>query len=54
MTKKLIFTFQACINVEYHSKSFKKTKIIIFKKNKKKRLHNFKSLQINYIIKHDE
>ena len=37
MTIKLIFILQACINVEYHSKSFRKVKIIVFKKVKKKR-----------------
>ena len=32
MTKKLIFIFQACIDVEYHSKSFREAKTIVFKK----------------------
>ena len=35
MTKKLIFIFQIYINVEYHSKSFRETKIIMLKKIKK-------------------
>ena len=35
MTKKLILIFQICINVEYHSKSFRETKTIVFKKMKK-------------------
>ena len=35
MTKKLIFIFQACINVEYHSKSFREAKTIVLKKIKK-------------------
>ena len=35
MTKKLIFVFQICINVEYHSKSFRETKTIVFKKVEK-------------------
>ena len=35
MTKKLTFKFQVCINVEYHSKLFRKTKIIMLKKIKK-------------------
>ena len=35
MTKRLISIFQTCINVEYHSKSFRKAKIIGFKKVKK-------------------
>ena len=35
MTKKLIFIFQICINVEYHSKLFRETKIIMLKKMKK-------------------
>ena len=35
MTKKLILIFQICINVEYHSKSFREAKIIMFKKIKK-------------------
>ena len=36
MTKKLIFTFQAFIDVEYHSKLFREVKIIVFKKINKK------------------
>ena len=36
MTKRLTFIFLACINVEYYSKSFRKAKIIVFKKTKKK------------------
>ena len=35
MTKKLTLIFQICINVEYHSKSFREAKIIMFKKIKK-------------------
>ena len=35
MTKRLIFIFQVCIDVEYHSKSFRETKIIVLKKMKK-------------------
>ena len=42
MTKKLIFIFQACINVEYHFKSFRKAKIIIFKKVEKNNYTIFK------------
>ena len=42
MTKKLTFIFQAYINVEYCSKLFRETKIIMLKKMKKKeRLHFF-------------
>ena len=29
MTKKLIFIFQTCIDVEYHSKLFRKAKTIV-------------------------
>ena len=32
MIERLIFIFQACINVEYHSKLFRKAKIIVLKK----------------------
>ena len=32
MPRKLIFLFQACINVEYYSKLFRKAKILTFKK----------------------
>ena len=35
MTKKLIFIFQACINVEYYSKLFREAKTIMLKKIKK-------------------
>ena len=35
MTKRLIFIFQACIDVEYHSKSFREAKTIVLKKIKK-------------------
>ena len=35
MTKKLTFIFQACIDVEYYSKSFRKTKITVIKKVEK-------------------
>ena len=35
MTKRLIFIYQACIEVEYHSKSFRETKTIVLKKIKK-------------------
>ena len=35
MTKKLILIFQICINVEYHSKSFREAKTIVLKKIKK-------------------
>ena len=35
MTKKLIFIYQACIDVEYHSKLFRETKTIVFKEIKK-------------------
>ena len=35
MTKKLTFIFQICINVDYHSKSFREAKIIVLKKMKK-------------------
>ena len=41
MTKKLIFIFRICINVEYHSKSFRETKIIVLKKMKKKAITSF-------------
>ena len=54
ITKRLTSIFQVCINVEYHSKSFREAKIIVFKKMKKKRLHFFESLQINCSIKHNE
>ena len=43
MTKKLIFIFQIYINVEYHSKSFRETKIIMFKKIKKSDYTFFKT-----------
>ena len=42
MTKKLIFIFQACIDVEYHSKSFREAKTIMFKKIKKSDYTSFK------------
>ena len=35
MTKRLIFIFQACIDIEYHSKSFRETKTIMLKKVEK-------------------
>ena len=35
MIERLILIFQACIDVEYHSKSFRKAKIIVLKKIKK-------------------
>ena len=54
MTKRLIFIYQACIDVEYHSNLFRETKTIMLKKIKKKRLHFFQSLQINCSIKQNE
>ena len=36
MTKRLTFIFQVYINVEYYSKSFCETKIILLKKLKKR------------------
>ena len=46
MTKNILFIFQICINVESHSKSFRKAKIIVFKKKffLKKRSHIFQCL----------
>ena len=35
MTKKLIFIFQACLDVEYYSKLFREAKTIVLKKIKK-------------------
>ena len=35
MTKRLTSIFQACIDVEYHSKSFREAKIIVLKKMRK-------------------
>ena len=35
MTKKLVFIFQTCINVEYNSKLSRGAKIIVLKKVKK-------------------
>ena len=35
MTKRLTLIFQICIDVEYHSKLFRETKIIVLKKMKK-------------------
>ena len=54
MTEKLISIYQACIDVEYHSKSFREAKTIMLKKIKKKRLHFFQSLQINCFFKHNK
>ena len=54
MTKRLISIFQACINVENHSKSFREAKTIVLKKINKRRLHFFQSLQISCSIKHNE
>ena len=54
MTKKLIFIFQACINVEYHSKLFHEVKTIMLKKIKKKRLRLSQNLQIDCFVEHNE
>ena len=35
MTKRLISIYQACIDVEYHSKSFREAKTIVLKKVEK-------------------
>ena len=35
MTKKLIFIYQACIDVQYHSKLFREAKTIMLKKVEK-------------------
>ena len=35
LTKRPIFISQACIDVEYHSKSFRKAKILVLKKIRK-------------------
>ena len=42
MTKRLIFIYQACIDVEYHSKSFREAKTIVFKKVEKSDYISFK------------
>ena len=47
MTKKLIFIFQACIDVEYHSKIFRKSITIVFKKIKKS---DYTSLKVYRLI----
>ena len=50
MTKKLISIFQVYINVEYHSKLFRKTKIIVFKKVEKSDYTIFKVYNFNALL----
>ena len=47
MTERLISIYQACIDVKYHSKSFREAKTIVLKKIKIKRLYFFQSLQMS-------